>query len=159
MAIVESARPWYLSVRLGASNDKTLTKRYNLQATDETEAAAAATGVMAALANVSAGVVVGYKIEHEYVNDAYVRPTSDDAEWGEEAVIGGKLLDRPLTSWSVKIPFPKIDIFIGTAGKNRDIVDITDTAVIAYSNLFHTGNEAYVSDGEFAETLEDGRRL
>jgi hypothetical protein len=159
MALVESTNPFSLSVRLGATNDRSVPKRFILQATDETEAAAAAATILTALGNVSAGKIIGYSISHEYVEDNYTRPTDEDAEWGEAAVISGKLLDRPLQSWSQKIPFPKIGLFVASAGKNRDVIDITDAAVVAFANLFHSGNQAFVSDGEFAETLEDGRRL
>jgi hypothetical protein len=159
MALIESEFPWKLRVTLGATNDKKVTKEYVLQATDETEAEAAVTAILAALANVSAGKVVSYGLVHQYEEDNYTRPTSEDAEWGEVAVISGKILDKPLKPWSVQIPFPLIGLFLASAGKNRDVIDITDVAVIAYKNLFGTGNQAFVSDGEYAETLDEGRRL
>lgn len=159
MALVAASIPFELTVSLGATNDKKLTKTYKLNAVDAAEAATNSADILTRLGNVSAGKVVGYKISHVFVEDNYTRPTSEDAEWGEEAVISGKILDEPFETWTARIPFPLITIFVSSAGKNRDVVDITDVAVIAYKGIFETGSLAYISDGEFAETLEEGRRI
>lgn len=156
MALVTAG--WELQVSLGATNDRKLPKTYSLQATNKTEADAAAANILAQLALVSAGKVVSYKVYELFEEDNYTRPTDQDAEWGEEAIVTGKILDHPFKSYTLRIPFPKIDIFVASAGKNRDVVDINDVAVIGYVGLFNSGADAYVSDGEFTESIESGRR-
>lgn len=159
MALVEATFPWELSVSLGATNDKKLTKQYTLQAADAASAATETGNILTQLALVSAGAIVGYKVSQVFIEDNYVRPTSQDAEWGEEATITGKILDEPFKSYTLRVPFPKIDIFVSSAGRNRDIVDISDPAVLGYAGLFNSGAAAYISDGEFTETVEGGRRV
>lgn len=159
MALAESARPWWMSVTLGGLDDSRQTRRYNLVADDAAAAETAGGTIRAALANVSAGKIIGYKIEHEFVEDTYARPSSQDAEGGEQAYVSGKIDESPLESWSLNIPFPVIGLFLATEGKNRNVIDITDTALLAYTALFapSTGS-AYISDGEFIGTVEQGRR-
>lgn len=159
MALTESARPWYMSVTLGGLDDSTQTRRYNLVAADATEAETAASAIRSALANVSAGKIISYKIEHVFIEDTYVRPSSQDAEGGEQAVVSGKIDESPLESWSLNIPFPVIGLFLSAEGKNRNVIDITDTDLLAYTALFapSTGS-AYISDGEHIGTVEQGRR-
>lgn len=160
MALVESERPWYLSVRLAASNAKTTTKRYNLVAANATEAAAAATEVRTRLLAASAGVIVSYTIEQKFVEDAFALPTSDDAEWGEEAILSGKIEGSPLEAATARIPFPKIGLFQGASGAARDTIDIADSAVLGYWGIFVEANAiAYTSDGEYAGLLEKGSRV
>lgn len=159
MALVEATNPFELSVKLGATNDKTITKRYVLQATTAAEAVTVAGDILTQLALVSAGKVVGYSINHVYIEDNYTRPTSEDAEYGEEATITGKILDEPFKTYTLRIPYPLIGLFIASAGRNRDIIDISDAAVLGYAGLFNSGAAAYVSDGEFTETVEAGRRV
>jgi hypothetical protein len=158
MAIVEADRPWWTSITLGGIDDSTQTRRYNLVAADAAAAETAADSIRAKLLAISAGVLVSYKIEHVYVNDAYVRGTDTDGEGGEQAVVSGKIDDQPLESWSLNIPFPKIGIFLATVGKNRNVVDIGDTDLLAFVNAFGSAGDAYLSDGEHVGTIEQGRR-
>lgn len=158
MAIVEAERPWYMSVTLGGIDDSTQTRRYNLVAADAAEAETAATSIRTKLLAISAGVLVSYKIEHVFVEDAYVRGTDSDAEGGEQAIVSGKIDDSPLESWSLNIPFPKIGIFLATVGKNRNVVDIGDADLLAFVNDFGSAGNAYLSDGEHVGTIEQGRR-
>lgn len=151
--------PFSLSVKLGATNDKTVNKQYQLQAADHAEALDLAGDILVQLQLVSAGAVAGYTINTNYIEDNYVRPTSQDAEYGEEATVTGKILDEPFKTYTIRIPFPRADIFLAAAGRNRDVIDTTDAAVLGYAGLFNSGAAAFVSDGEFTETVEGGRRV
>lgn len=159
MALVAASYPYELSVRLGATNDKTVTKRFTLQADTHANALVEAGIILAALANVSAGAIAGYSINTVFIEDAYARPSSEDAEYGEEAILVGRIDGQPLKSYSLRIPFPRIGLFVAAAGRNRDIIDVNDTAVLAWVALFADGGQAYVSDGEFTEGVDNGRRL
>lgn len=159
MTLVAATHPFSLSVTLGATNDKKVTKRFTLQSADAATAATDAADILAQIALVSAGKVVGYSINHDFIEDNYTRPSSQDAEYGEEAIVTGKILDEPFKTFTLRIPYPLASIFVATAGRNRDIIDIANVGLLGYVGLFNTGAAAYVSDGEFTETLEAGRRV
>lgn len=159
MALVVDA--WKATVTLAASNMKKLTKTYELQAASYVDATAALDDILAQLALVSAGKVVGTSVSEKQYEDAFTPPTSNDAEWGEEALITGPIAGDPFESWNIRIPFPLITLFEGTTGKARDRIDTDNAAVLGYVGLFNSGGAAYISDGEFTSTTGDieGRRV
>lgn len=157
--IAHPTTPFTLSVKLGATNDKTVTKQYQLQAATHAEAVTVSGDILTQLALVSAGAIAGYSINTNYIEDNYTRPVDQDAEYGEEATITGKILNEPFKTYTLRIPYPRIDLFAAAAGRNRDIIDITDAAVLGYAGLFNSGAAAFVSDGEFTESVEGGRRV
>ncbi len=167
MAMVAADPPFVLDLTIYASNGRHIVKPYNLAGATYTDASANTAAILAAFADVSAGVVSAYSLKAKFENDAFALPSSNDAEWGEEAIVTGKVLDKPLKPVAVRIPFPKITLFQGTSGKSRDKIDTnfsneTTTHLNAYLDLFRTGGEATVSDGELLETdgtALEGKRL
>ncbi len=167
MAFVATDPAFVLNVTIYASNARKIVKPYNLTAATHADALTDSTTIITALNKVQAGNVSSYSVSTRLENDAFTIPTSDDAEWGESAIVSGKILDKPLKAVSVTIPFPKITIFEDTTGKGRDIIDVdfsneTTTHLSEYLDLFRTGGQATVSDGEILETSGaglEGRRL
>jgi hypothetical protein len=159
MAIVAASPAFRANIQLVASNGKTMGINLSLVATTYADAVTAVTAFLTDLAGVSAGVVKGYSISSQAVNDAVVLPTSDDAEYGERALITGTMEGNPLKPWTLYIPMPLIGIFAGT-GVLRDTVDINDAALQAYlANFTVEGDVASVSDGEFIDIILSGRRV
>lgn len=156
MALV--AQPYKLSVVLGCKNDKTMTVSYNLTASDEATALTQRGVVLSALGNVSAGVVKATSLILKHEEDAYVRPTDADAEYGDKATITTNIVDLPTKTANIGIPMPKSGIFEATEGVLMDQIDTGDVAVIAYHGLFKATGVATISDGEQAETLLYGVR-
>ncbi len=167
MAFVAATPAYVANFTIYASNGKKIVKPYNLTSADHAAAVTDSAAIMVSLNKVQAGTISAYSIQTKFENDAFTIPTSDDAEWGESAIVSGKILDQPLKSASVTIPFPKITIFEDTTGKGRDIVDTdfsheTTTHINEYLDIFRTGGQATVSDGETLETSGaglEGRRL
>lgn len=157
MAIVNDG--FGLRVTLGCSNDKKMNLNYELTAADYDEAVTTTTTILTRIGAVSAGAVQGYSITARAVEDAYSRPTSDDAEYGEKASVTVGILDNPLKSANFVIPMPKIGIFVQPLGVNRDVIDVADTDLIAYKNIFGSDALAYISDGEAAENILSGKRV
>jgi hypothetical protein len=159
MAIVAASPAFRANIGLVASNGKTMSVNLSLTATNYDDAVTAVTAFLVDLALVSAGVVKGYSITSQAVNDGLLLPTSDDAEYGERAMVTGQIADNPLKSYVLYIPMPRIGIFAGT-GPLRDIVDINDADLLAYvQNFTGTGDIATVSDGELVENILSGRRV
>lgn len=63
---------------------------------------------------------------------------------------------------NLQIPAPNIGIFQGTFGADKNKIDKTDAALLAYVNLFASGNGFTISDGEFvnaSEPIVSGKRI
>lgn len=159
MAIVAANPAFKSTITLLASNGKSMPVNLSLTAANYADAVTAVTAFLTDLAAVSAGVVKGYTITSTAVQDAIVLPVSDDAEWGEKAMVTGILEDNPLKPFTLYIPMPKIGIFAGT-GVLRDTVDLNDTDLVNYlANFTSVGDVATVSDGEFIDIVTAGRRV
>lgn len=160
MAIVASSPAFKATINLVAKNFKSMSVNLSLTAGTYDAAVTAVTAFLTDLAAVSAGVVKSYVISGTAINDALVPPTSDDAGYGEKAVLTGNMKDNPLKSWSLYIPMPKIEIFLDTDGPLMDQIDISDPLVTAYAaNFTEIGDIATVSDGEFIDQILAGRRV
>jgi len=135
------------------------TKRYQLNGTASATPAAAAAArdtIVAAFNAVSDLLVIGTRLELVQAEDTIVLPTSAEKE--DEAIVTYAILDQPLKSGTFTIPGANIGIFTGAVGKPRNIVDITDTALVTYANLFSTGGVALISDGEQLDYMKEGNR-
>jgi hypothetical protein len=160
MAIVAASPAFRASIQLVATNSRTMSVNLALTAANYADAVTAVTAFLVDLAAVSAGVLKGYSISSQAVNDALSLPTDQDAEYGERALVTGTIDGNPLKSWTIYIPFPKAGLFVDTSGLNRDVIDITDSALQAYIADFTTvGDIATVSDGEFVDSIISGRRV
>lgn len=151
------------TVILGAKNDKTRTIPVKFDpavVTDYDEAVTAMGLFLTDLAGVSAGVVKSYTITGRAIEDAYNRPTSDDAEWRDTALVIVDIEDQPLKRGQLRIPMPLLAIMRGSAGILMDEVDTSDTALINYVANWRATNGLTISDGEKAGlVIFEGRRL
>jgi hypothetical protein len=154
MALVTNG--WTLSVTLGGIDDSTATRNYNLQGTDYDAAVINRTAILAGLDAVSDGVVKSHKLSEGYAEDAYSRPTAATTETGDAAIITGEIAGDVSKSWTLSVPYPIAAMFLAAAGKNYNNVDIANTALIAYKNIFNT--HAYISDGEETGNIVSGKR-
>lgn len=158
MALVNDG--FELDVVLGGIDDSTQTRNYQFDSSVTTYAeAVTATGtVLTALAAVSDGAVKSYVIKARSVEDAYNRPSVATAERGDGAIVSGEIDGNPLKAYVFTVPYPKTSIFLATAGKNYNVVDIADTDLLAYKNLFSAAGVCTISDGEKAGNMVSGKR-
>lgn len=124
-------------------------KTYALVDTDPETVPAVVTSILGKLAAVTDSVVAGYRLAEVFVNDALALPAAG-VQNENQALITATLVGRPNDSASISIPAAKIGIFTNTSGKGANIVDMSDTALVAYLGIFDPtgGNEAYISDGD-----------
>lgn len=105
-------------------------------------------------------VISQYVYKQVFVEDALVLPA--DAENNDQALFTGKIFGDPTDSAIVSIPAASIGIFVTPTGAGRDIVDMSDTAVQSFIDLFSdsgTNGEWVISDGEqWSEATVSGRR-
>lgn len=115
------------------------------------------TALVAALEAITDCVIQRVSINEVWKNDAFAYPSevkvSDklSATIELEGGIGKKA--------NLKVPGP-IDAMFGAEGtKGFNVLDTANAAFLTYVALFENGEEFYISDGEFAETLIGGKRI
>ena len=156
MAYVLDGYTGYITLVDNGSN--TTTKSYKLTSANAGDAATDIAAIADALVDVTDAVIVSFGATAVYVNDALSLPASG-VQIEDQALITVSIVDHPTKSGSISIPAPKPGIFVATSGSTANVVDLADAAVTAYIAIFQTGGEAYISDGEVADTAKNGRRV
>ncbi len=161
MAVAQQA--WKLVAKLIDTGGNTTTRTYDLTATDTAGDASAVFAdvatVLAALVAVTDAHLAGYNVTAVFVEDALTLPTGD-ANIEENAQISAKIDGIPNKSAVIEIPAPKNSLFQSSTGAGHNQMQFTTSPVPAFVNLFKTGAQILVSDGE-AITDQDikGKRV
>lgn len=161
MAIVKQY--YKLVVALKDTGGNTSTRTYRLTASDVagdiTTVLADVTTILAALTAVTDAVIAKYEIGLLYLNDALTLP-SGDINVENNAQISAKIDGFPNKSAVIEIPAPKNSLFQAPSGEGHNDMQFTTSPVPAFVNLFKTGAQILVSDGE-AITDQDikGKRV
>lgn len=156
MALVSDG--FSLTVQLKDTGDNSTTRTYELTAATAAAAATDAATIMADLDALTNAVIVGYTIGERFVEDALTLPTSAEVE--NCAEISAYIVGSPTKTATVNIPAPVPGIFVGTSGKNFNIVDTSDTLVQNFLAHFGNAGEATLSDGEIINpTTASGKRI
>lgn len=152
-----SAGRWFTVIELVETSGKRTTKRFEQSApADAAAALAAATALATDMAAVSDAVVSAYHCYQEYVEDSLSLPAS--AELQNQAILQFSIDGEPTKSGRVVIPAPKDSLFAASSGPNYDIIDTTDSDVIAFAANWLLDDLYYLSDGETADALLGGKR-
>ncbi len=149
---------WWLQVTLIDNGGNVTTKRYELRSADATAAAADSAAVLAALDAITDSVVSAYRYGEEFLESAFAYPAAG-VENENKASITALLDTNGAKKANIKIPAPVIGIFQNPTGPGANIVDVLDAALVTYGDLFKTGNECYISDGEDLDSLVSGKRI
>jgi hypothetical protein len=153
------AHVWYeLTVTLADNGANVVTKRYRLQSADMTEAVVDSAAVIAALDAITNAVVVGYRINDVFHEGSLVYP-DEGIENENKASITILLTAGGGKKANIKIPAPVIGIFNDATGAGANVVDTSDAALITYLECFGTASEAFISDGEFYDSVQSGKRI
>jgi hypothetical protein len=136
---------WFLHVTLSDTGGNHSVLRYDLTATDATTAATDAATILAALGDITDAAVIGYALGEKFEDDA--------VEYGLGEVENIALISARIDSAEqkhaiIRVPAPVVGIFKAATGPDYNVVDAADTDLITYLNVFATGNEALLSDGE-----------
>lgn len=100
--------------------------------------------------------VLGYNVQQRYVNDAIIIPAAGQLQ--EKARIAFRL-EGTSEYETLDIPAPKTTVFLNNNGADSEIVDTSDAAVIAYTNMYKSTGIAFISDGEALEQISRGERV
>jgi len=136
--------PWVYTISCVGSNGKPKNLNYQMTASDYATAATDAATILAAFQAVSAANVA--KTRLSYVTE-YPVSLPSGVDTAIVATLSGKILStqKPVVvSW----PAPKDALRLGTEGDEYNELDLSDTDVEAYWDLFNSGAECTISDGE-----------
>jgi len=141
------------------TSGKSVRRTYKLNPATVTTDAGASSGfldIVAALVPLTDAVINMGQWENVYV-DTNALPSA--AENSNQALITGKLTGKPNQSGDLSIPAAKAAIFTAPTGKGYDIVDIANTDVQTFLDLFEAGGFGVISDGDtLVAGTESGRR-
>jgi len=156
MALTAGGFELKVSVVDNGGNISTLT--YEMTAADHATALTDAVLITAALAAVTNSVIAAYAIRTLFIEDSFVYPAAG-TENEDKASITVLLEGLGAKKANFKIPAPVIGIFQDIVGPGANVVDTKDTDLITYSNLFESGGEATISDGEVSDQMLNGKRI
>lgn len=148
MALVSAG--YELVVQFADTGDNRTTRTYFLTSADDTEAAADAATVLAAVAAVTLAEISGYSLNHKFLENAFALPALAEIE--NQALFSGKISGDPTDSAIVSVPAPPGTIMTALTGPGYNIVDMSDAAVTTFIGLFGPGGVAEISDGETWDT-------
>lgn len=100
------------------------------------------------LAAVTDGWIRSYQLHDKYVTDVLFTAAEPHGEISTKALITVQLTTAGKTA-SLAIPAPQDAIFVAASGEGYNQVDPTVTAVSDYLNMYNSGSQAKISDGEF----------
>lgn len=140
---------WQISITfLDVGNDLT-TKTYELLGTDYDEASTNAIALVTAFQNVTGAAVIGYNVSGVFEEDTLVAPTGAGFMNSVQAIITGAIDAQPNKHATLTIPAPLDLVFTASTGSGRDIVNVTNSFVLALVAKFQAGTAiAKISDGE-----------
>ncbi len=136
-------------------NNRTI-KTYELRAVTAAAAATDMLAINAALVAVTDSVISAYSYAERFVENAFAFPASGVQNEDKASV---SVIVSDSKSANLKIPAPVPAMFTGSSGSAANIVDTSNAALITYTDLFRTGNEAYISDGDDLVQVSGGKRI
>ena len=146
---------FFLSVSLTDTQGDVSTLCYELRGADFATAQANASAIVTALAGVTGSTVSSTSLSFVQDEDTFAFPAGADN--GVRARLTFQLANS-VEKATLDIPAPQNTIFASTLGPNNNIVDILDAGVIAYAQLFQSGGQCFISDGEDSDFILRGKR-
>jgi len=142
---------WRLSATFVDTSGNETTRTVDLvhddDAGDLTQVIADVQTIMAAWIAASDAHVSKQTLSKTSVEDSFTLP-SGDVNVEENAQLSMKIFGTPNKSAVFEIPAPKATLFAGSSGPLFNVVDTSDSLVVAVIDLFKNTGVAYISDGE-----------
>lgn len=150
------SRGWFLTVSVvDTGNDRTI-KTYALTATVEATIDTDVATILTKLATVTDGALAGYNVSERFYEDSLNLPAGNVQNENKASI--SVILNNAKTG-NLKIPAASSFMFQGATGAAHNVVDVEDTILVAYTDIFKTGAEASMSDGDFLASLSSGKRI
>jgi hypothetical protein len=157
MAVVSAGR--FATIHLKDQGGNGTTRTFELVAVTDTQAQIDVASILIKLLAVTNAKLDTYSISEKFVENAFTLPTGAEVE--NQLQITVPIAGKPNKSGTISIPAPKDGVFVAASGEGYNQPDFTDSALIAYVDIFTaTGNQSKISDGEVAVlTNAKGKRV
>lgn len=132
-------------------------RTYQLRAATAADAADAMTDIIAAATAVSDALIIDYNFGEVFGQDSGSYPASG-VQVENLALITTQLATFNKVA-TYTIPAPKPALFVALSGPGANEVNPTNAALVAYEALFTAAGVAYISDGEDATAIQNGKRI
>lgn len=162
MALVSDGFWLYVTVADHGDNQSTLSYQMDPANTADFAAALAnAAGLIADLDAVTNSVIIGYRVEEVFYEDAIALPAAG-IENEDKASVTFRI-DGTNKKGNFKIPAPVsaggTNLFIGTSGASANQVNTQQATLQAYADNFRTAGGFLISDGEKLDQVLVGKRI
>lgn len=147
-----------LTVTLIDSGANQSTKTFALNTSDYDDAILARDEILSALDAASDAKISGYRLSFVGVENAFSLPLGG-VEIENQALLVFLLDGFANKAATFIIPAPNDGLFVSSTGKNRNVVDTSDAAIIAIRDLFTSSGVATISDGETVDIVQSGKRI
>lgn len=149
---------WELSVTIADNGANTTTLQFKLRSADAAAAAIDSAAVIAALILVTDGTISDYYVKEHFAETVFTYPGAG-VENENKASLTVLLAGAGNKKANIKIPAPVIGIFTASSGGGANVVDMSDVDLVSYMDLFKSGAECYISDGEDLVSGVSGKRI
>jgi len=157
MAIVTQGFELSISVVDSGANRSTLSWKANTAVVIDFATAQAQRDLLVTdLVAITDSVVESTRLTEVQYEDTLVYPATAQNE--NKASIT-YLIDGTNKKGNLKVPAPKIAIFVETTGPNSNIVDTANGIVVNYTDNFRSTAGWFISDGESIITVLKGKRV
>lgn len=157
MALVSQG--FQLNVSLLDNAGDSTTVSYDLRGATYADAAVDAAAIVAALAAVTDGVIVSYRMTEVTEETGTITLPASGVQAEVSASLTMSIAGAGSKKGNIRIPMPKVGVFTSTSGAGANVVDLDATIVTDYAALFTSSGEATISDGENAGILLSGVRV
>lgn len=158
MALV--TKGWELSISLvdNGGNVSTLSWEANTAVvTDYTTAAAQRQNLITDLLAVTNSVIKGTRLSEVQYEDALVFPAQNIENENKASIT--YLIAGTNEYGNLKIPAPKIGLFVASSGSSANIVNVSSNLVTDYAANFEVTGGWFVSDGQSLDSVLKGKRV
>lgn len=156
MALVDMG--WFLAVTLVDNGANVTTLQFALRDATAAGAETDALAVLAALAAITNSVISDRYLKNKFSENALAYPAAG-VENEDKASITCLLAGAGNKKANLKVPAPVIGLFTAASGGGANVVDLSDADLVTYTDLFKSGAECYISDGEDLVSLVSGKRI
>lgn len=156
MALV--AQYWELVISFKDTGNDTAPRTYRLNEAAYADASADAAALLAATAALSDCAISAYSLNQKFIENALTLPANAQVE--NTGFFSGLITGAPNDSATADIPGIKSSVMSAPTGKGNNIVNMANSLVITWRDMFSPTGVASLSDGEtWDEDTVSGKRV
>lgn len=155
-----SARNFGMTVTFVDNGGNVAVREYYMkdQVATYTDAAAAAAAMIPLLDAFSSATIAQYRVFQVFEESAFNLPASG-VQVEDNASLTMQLAGLGNKKANVNVPAPVPGVFLGTSGPTANVIDINDSIVTDFVDVFKSTGDFRISDGEVVSRILSGKRI